>query len=365
MQSASISDNGSTIELWMPEDLYFAFNKSVVRMSVSRLKRAFVHIGCGDAQYDAVGVAMDGSVTMDVSSYIQSIFDDVKLSIDSYDGAWKTNFARTVSFHFGYELEDGTTRKGIYQHDIVYIWGALKVGETFNECKEYTVWEGYPFSFPLYLKLGGFIQITKEGQIVTGISIRTSGMLALCFTTLSVGTYTFIMISAQTVRTTFSSAFNYTFESSSLGSAGVKLCSVDVRGYREGIYLRWIDRHGGWRYWLFERGDESRAVTTDGEFIRSVLSTTSTISDELGYSGRRKGYEVERTIELCAPLVDSDTYDMLSDISSSPVVDLWLGDDYNNWMSVTIKEGTYQKTRAVLQDFICNMVLNDIAVQRL
>lgn len=363
MQSTSISDNGNTIELWMPEDLYFAFNKSVVRMSVSGLKKAFVHIGCGDAQYDAVGVAMDGSVTIDVSSYIQSIFDDVKLSIDSYDGAWQTNFARTVSFHFGYELEDGTTRKGIYQHDVVYIWGALAVGETFNKCKEYTAWEGYPFSFPLYLELGGLIQIV-EGNRVQTLSVRTSGMLALCFTTLRVGTYTFTMISAESVESTFASVFNYTFKSSIIGT-GNKLCSVDVREYREGVYLRWIDRHGGWRYRLFERGDENKVITTDGEFIRSVLSTTSTISDELGYSGRRKGYEVERTIELCAPLVDSDTYDMLSDISSSPVVDVWLGGDYTNWMSVTIKEGTYQKTRAVLQDFICNMVLNDISVQRL
>lgn len=364
MQSISISDNGNIIELWMPEKLYFAFNKSVVRMSVSGLKRAFVHVGCSDAQYDAVGVAMDGSVTMDVSSYIQSIFDDVKLSIDSYDGAWQTNLARTVSFHFGYELEDGTTGKGIYQHDVVYIWGALAVGETFNESKDYTAWEGYPFSFPLYLELGGIIQVTK-GEVASVINVRQSGMLDLCFTTLNAGTYTFIMISAHSVMATFSSAFNYTFELSDLAGAGTELCSVDVREYREGVYLRWIDRHGGWRYWLFERGDESKAVTADGEFIRSVLSTTSTISEELGYSGRRKGYEVERTIELCAPLVDSDTYDMLSGMASSPAVDVWLGGDYTNWMSVTIKEGTYQKTRAVLQDFICNMVLNDIAVQRL
>lgn len=365
MQYIDFEDNGNSIELQLPEEIYFAFNKSVVMMSVSGLKRAFVHIGSGDAQYDAVGVAINGTVTMDVSSYIQSIFDDAKFNIDQKNKINLTNLCRIVSFHFGYELEDGTIRKGVYQTNITYIWGALMVGETFGGFKQYTAWKGYPFSFPIYISRAGLISgvLNRNGF---SYNVDSSGLYAFVIAEriVSVGVCRVTLTSAETIETTFSSAFDSSFQAKKNGE-GTEVCLIDFKEYREGVYLRWIDRHGTWKYWLFERGDESKAVTADGEFIRSVLGTTSTISEELGYSGRRKGYEVERTIELCAPLVDSDTYDMLSDISSSPVVDLWLGDDYNNWMSVTIKEGTYQKTRAVLQDFICNMVLNDIAVQRL
>ena len=68
-------------------------------------------------------------------------------------------------------------------------------------------------------------------------------------------------------------------------------------------------------------------------------------------------------------MVDSDTFDMLQDLASSPVVDMYLGGDWMNeedqWTSVTIKAGSYTKSRACLQDFVCEMIINNINVQRL
>ena len=68
-------------------------------------------------------------------------------------------------------------------------------------------------------------------------------------------------------------------------------------------------------------------------------------------------------------MFDSDTFDMLQDLASSPVVDMYLGGDWTHeedqWTSVTIKAGSYTKSTACLQDFVCEMIINNINIQRL
>jgi hypothetical protein len=167
-------------------------------------------------------------------------------------------------------------------------------------------------------------------------------------------------------------AFDNTFDLTFCLSAGGKqslLLRIDRDDTESGIYLRWIDRHGFIRYWLFASGEETREIASDLSFIRNNLCGYSDIYGYVGDSGRRQGYERTDSIKLCAPLVDSDTFDMLQDLASSPVVDMYLGGDWmheeDQWTSVTIKAGSYTKSRACLQDFVCEMIINNINVQRL
>ena len=75
----------------------------------------------------------------------------------------------------------------------------------------------------------------------------------------------------------------------------------------------------------------------------------------------------EDTIPVCAPLVDRETWDMLFDIATSPCVDLFAGykDGLVKWLPVTAVTGSYTKTKAVLQDFVCNIVLPEVQIQKL
>ena len=167
---------------------------------------------------------------------------------------------------------------------------------------------------------------------------------------------------------TFDNTFDLTFCLPAGGKQSL-LLRIDRDDTESGIYLRWIDRHGFIRYWLFASGEETREIASDLSFIRNNLCGYSDIYGYVGDSGRRQGYERTDSIKLCAPLVDSDTFDMLQDLASSPVVDMYLGGDWMNeedqWTSVTIKAGSYTKSTACLQDFVCEMIINNINVQRL
>ena len=170
----------------------------------------------------------------------------------------------------------------------------------------------------------------------------------------------------EILQGTFDNTYDLTFSLATGGKQSL-LLRIDRDDTESGIYLRWIDRHGFIRYWLFSSGDETREIASDLSFIRNNLNDY--LYGYFGDNGRRQGYERTDSIKLCAPLVDSDTFDMLQDLASSPVVDMYLGGDWtqeeDEWMSVTIKAGSYTKGTACLQDFVCEMVINNINVQRL
>lgn len=68
------------------------------------------------------------------------------------------------------------------------------------------------------------------------------------------------------------------------------------------------------------------------------------------------------------PLVDSDTYNFLFQLAMSPVVDMYMGKDSDKkdrWQGVNVAVETFNKTRAVLQDFIATIILPETRVQSL
>ena len=113
---------------------------------------------------------------------------------------------------------------------------------------------------------------------------------------------------------------------------------------------------------------ESRKTTRDSVFMLNNLLAYDMSYGYQGYTGRQQQMSREDTIPVCAPLVDSDTFDMLMDIATSPCVDLFAGYDADNrpqWIAVTINAGTYKKTKAVLQDFVTNIVMPEVQIQKL
>ena len=67
-------------------------------------------------------------------------------------------------------------------------------------------------------------------------------------------------------------------------------------------------------------------------------------------------------------IVDSDTYNFLFQLAMSPVVDMYMGKDSDKkdrWQGVNVAVETFNKTRAVLQDFIATIILPETRVQSL
>ena len=359
-----------SLQFYYPDTVSMAFNKSIVKMYRSDLKAASCTVRSGDVSQKMSADARNGKAIIDITACVQSCFDDNDFTFYYDEGVEKSTLGRNVSLTFGYELTDGTSQEAVHEVGVFYIWGALMRGETLGARRKYVAWENYPFCMSLWvLGAGGVVWRNNASGDTAQKDITEQGMF-VCNALEYLREGDRITVSdkgAVMGLTTFDKSYSYSFQTASV-SEGSVIADIEVRADMDGVYLRWIDRHGMWRHWLFASGEESRAVTADGEFVRNQLENQAETYGMLGNNGRRHTYSREDTVELCAPLVDSETFDILQDLTTSPVVDMYIGkedDDYAAWQSVTIKDGTYQKTTADLQDFVCNMVRNDINIQRL
>lgn len=354
-----------------PDEVCFAFLPCIIRASGSNLSCIEVIIRWGKTERAYNVEAFNGECITDSRAYVQAFFDGrINAGVD-----WTINYdVNNLSQYIRVEVNAYDDRDGqlaSIEFTTNVVWGAPRFGETWNGYKRLTWFTNYPFSFGMYLsKADTKLLIGYEGAPNKLLEIPNTNMIDFNAAILPSGAryWNIYDYDGEIQQGTFDNTFDLTFCLSAGGKQSL-LLRIDRDDTESGIYLRWIDRHGFIRYWLFASGEETREIVSDLSFIRNNLGKYSDIYGYVGDSGRRQGYERTDSIKLCAPLVDSDTFDMLQDLASSPVVDMYLGGDWmheeDQWTSVTIKAGSYTKSTACLQDFVCEMIINDINVQRL
>lgn len=126
-----------------------------------------------------------------------------------------------------------------------------------------------------------------------------------------------------------------------------------------GVYLRWIDKHGFYQYWLFGYSQKELSSDEYGEKLYKDFE-----SNGIGHYGvsRMQGMTMEQSEKLCASLVDEEYYDMLSTIIGSPIIDMYVD---GIWMPVRVESTNLTKKTDHLQDFEITILLPDIMTQRL
>lgn len=364
-------DNG--VGFHYADEVGFAFMPCVLKASGSKVASLSVEITSNKFGRTYSVDAIGGEAIMDYREFVQAAFDDsssVSAGVDwtvEYD---RSNLCRRFDFD-AVAFDENGKNLGEVVFNTLYVWGACTPRETWNGFRHLTWFTNFPFSFGLYLgKENTNVLIGYNDAPNTLLKVPVAGIVDFMPSALPTGCKhaTIYDYDGEIQQGTFDDTFDLTFRLTSGGKQS-KLLRIDYDDTESGIYLRWIDRHGFVRYWLFTQGDETRAMGTDGEFIRNNLSAYSPIYGYVGVNGRRQGYTREDTIPICASNVDRETYDMLQDLTTSPVVDMFIGGDWRDesdmWQSVTIKAGSYTKTTACLQDFVCEIVLNDIKIQKL
>lgn len=362
----------NNITIQYPDAVGFAFLPCIIKASGSNLSWIEVIIRYNNIERSYNVETLNDSCITDFKTYVQALFDGHIHA--AYD--WTINYDSSVlNLLVGIEVnayDDRDEQLASFDFSTNMVWGAPKYGETWNGYKRLTWFTHYPFSFGIYLsKLNTKLLIGYEGAPSKLLEIPINGMMDFYAGILPSGAkyWNIYDYDGEIQQGTFDNTFDLTFRLATEGKQSL-LLRIDRDDAESGIYLRWIDRHGFIRYWLFAAGEETREIASDTSFVRNNLGGyDDTIFGYLGANGRRQGYERTDSIKLCAPLVDRDTFDMLQDLASSPVVDMYLGGDWtqeeDQWMSVTIKAGSYTKSTACLQDFVCEMIINNINVQRL
>lgn len=352
-----------------PDEVCFAFLPCIIKASGSNLSWIEVIIRWGNTERSYNVETLNDRCITDFKTYVQALFDGrINAAYDwtvSYDSSI-LNILVSIKVN---AYDDGNVQLASIDFTTNMIWGAPKYGETWNSYKRLTWFTNFPFSFGIYLsKLNANLLIGYERVPNKLMKIPINGMVDFYAGILPSGAkyWNIYDYDGEIQQGTFDNSFDLTFSLTTGGKQSL-LLRIDRDDTESGIYLRWIDRHGFIRYWLFAAGEETREIASDLSFIRNNLDDY--LYGYYGDNGRRQGYDRTDSIKLCAPLVDRDTFDMLQDLTSSPVVDMYLGGDWtqekDEWMSVTIKAGSYTKSTACLQDFVCEMIINNINVQRL
>lgn len=295
------------------------------------------------------------TVTFELSAIAKSLFDRLQFyKIEEND----TTLYKVLSFVI--KNSSGT----IYEGSIPVIWGALQIGETYTQNKTLTYFKGLPFTVPLY---------TEEEVVLkeNGIEYRTVGPGKLNINISDITSKGNIVIELfdEYLRKTFDYTFDYTFGPQRvLVPRNLKIDINVIDCYEDGIYLRWINKYGEYNYYLFQSSNQSITTKNNSIAYDSIFYSVSLTDNYHFGTGKSIGKDIEENIKLYASLVDSITFDLLIGLIESPVIDMFLGydaDNKQNWISVSVAEGTYVKGTSELQDFELYMIPNKRQLQTL
>lgn len=359
------------VTLTYPDDIGFAFNPCLLMASGDKLARMSVTVNSGEKKETIWLDAMAGRCYADVREYVQSLFDDMDFGVVDYERESKAELGKRVSFAIGVTKDGDGGAAVSFSFDVFYVWGAMKTGgqEIYNGCRTLAWFRGFPFTVGVYAVGGGSVMFCKDGVPDRLVNIPEQGVWNIPMRNTDDARRYYLLSDGAGAcgEVTFDDTFDMTFRYVN-GNAMAEKIRIDiVDGHDGGYYLRWIDRHGFYRYYLFKSGDEARKVTSEDVFIRNNLMSCDMSFGYRGHDGRQQRMGREDTVPACAPLVDGETWDMLFDIATSPYVDLFVGykDGKPRWLPVTVAPGSYTKTKAALQDFVCNIVMPEVPIQKL
>lgn len=326
--------NGHTITY--PDETCFAFNPQII--TIDNLTGSVIFY-VGD--YSDMREPISGKVSIDISEYLRSL-----LRFDY------TTIPNSKSIHIQIDI-DGPT----FEFYINVIWGAMNIGEVFNPSRTVTMFRNFPSTISIYSN--GEINVRYDAEEYISVEVKKTGLLHKDFSELFKEAKESGMIkilNTPEAPSTFQYTFDRTFKPLPDDAVLIKVLFNDCT---KGIYLRWLDRHGFLQYWLFQEGDLTGQSSNEGEQLNVDYSNIKYVYNGMS---RYQGKTYQTTRKACATLVERETFNMLSSIHSSPIVDMYID---GNWIPVNIVAGSFTDNGADLQDFEIQITMPETITQML
>lgn len=326
--------NGHTITY--PDETCFAFNPQII--TIDNLTGSVIFY-VGD--YSDMRDPISGKVSIDISEYLRSL-----LRFDY------TTMPNSKRIHVQIDV-DGQR----FEFYINVIWGAMNIGEVFNPSRTVTMFRNFPSTISIYTN--GKINVRYDAEEYTSVEVEKSGLLHKDFSELFKDAKESGMIkilNTPEAPSTFQYTFDRTFKPLPDNAVLIKVLFNDCT---KGIYLRWLDRHGFLQYWLFQEWDLTGQSSNEGDQLNVDYSDIKYVYNGMS---RYQGKTYQTTRKACATLVERETFNMLSSIHSSPIVDMYIDE---NWIPVNIVAGSFTDNGADLQDFEIQIRMPETITQML
>ena len=244
--------------------------------------------------------------TFELDYFLGSLFDQSVLGSVDYEGIGDSGMVREHTIKLSFYNDTNVSNEFTFKMRVS--WAAKMMPTEQN----LTMFSGYPFTVSLVTDEDESVKVGSKTYTATSDSVT-------------------VPVDAPCVVTT-------------------KYQTVTINEGRcnDGIYLRWIDIYGRYCYWAFKKGNSTISLTEESKFVRSrVMKSVKNVGSKT---------------EICAPLVDAETFDFLLNMAASPYIEMYTSE---GWVMVDIEAGDIVRERTSLQDFIVTLVLPDTEVQKL
>lgn len=312
-----------------PDATWFAWMPCLFALDSPSADGLEVSMTCNGVTKTVEHDAFSGCAYVDMREYVQGFFS----LVDALSYATAAKGAHAIVVTYTVRSRSGSTYTSLLSNaNSLFVWGYLDAGEIWNERRKYRWFKNFPFFVDVYAPSSKTCTISGGGASASA-SLTSKGLWH-------------VPLSAAT----FATASMVTLVCDS------RTYMVDVDDCADGVYMRWLDRHGRVCHWLFRKSADTRDVKSTSYFRPNLAA----IDDNYwsGWNGHRDMKTRQRRLTIGYPFVDSDTYEMMSDLASSPFVEMMLPTE--DWISVRIEDGTWKKSRAVLQEFECTVVMDEV-----
>lgn len=303
------------ISVSYPDKVVAAFGRNPIVINGFSGTEVVMKVSNGKQEVEEKRAPFENGCFFDLAYYLQVL---MKPSFNvGYSGV--TDSGMASKFNVSLEFMNGSTVTNTITFEVVALW-ASSISQADESLK---MFDGYPFTVSVFTD--GTYTINAGGATFTP----------------SVGVHNFPVTDNTSVVV------------KDLSGKVVQSIKVN-KTCGEGVYLRWVDKCGMYRYWLFRKGNTTNTIEASSEFIRKNTGTD--------YGKRKSEKKVKPSVEICAPLVDENTFNFLLGVAASTVVDMY---DNGEWVSVDVESGDIVFERTMYQDFIVNLILPETIVQKL
>ena len=350
MRNGTIANNSGQVlaRVEYPARYAFAFNPlliTVVEETGDVMRSAWIQIG----DFLDERSPINGEITFDVGPYSCALFDIGNIS-DNRERI------QPVSISVGVIDADGNSYSSDIQIDI--IWGAIAPTEEYNGLTTFRWFSRFPMKLEFFAQAGAKVykEIDGKGTHTLVSTVSDMGIASIDLSGAFEGD-TVVKKAALSVGD-FVNVFDETFDFTFANYESEWEITLKKDDSPCGVFLRWIDKHGFMRYFLFSKGDESTESEDYGELLEQKYSAFGRYYPNIY---RQQGKSVTRKVSIAALHLTREEYGYVRSVAFSPVVDMYVGDDEGtaSWLPVLVSSGDTGREQKILEDMEVEIYYNE------
>lgn len=329
----------------IPEDkLLFAYNNNIIRFNSDT--------GLIPATAQIIGLGFDivlyphpnGSFYFNFAEYIATLLNSDNFKDDMVVPAlyWSYNWtakiylanAITIKINFTDTTNESVVRNlkwlsALTQLDEKEVLPAnqsfLLTPKDGGEKPYLKFWKGYPFDVTFYHHNPTNMNIVNENDLEAGVGLQNYLISRVLITNGLNQIPIVINEGVSNLRFQLAPGYFYFALEKVIPTCGKKK------------YLKWINRYGGWNYWLFDDGKKTLTPKSLGELNNDFNNVEDTLSQTYNI-----GVSSKKTLFINDDVTEREMI-TLSDLFESPKVYLFIGvpneaNSFDDWLEVNVKD---------------------------